>query len=88
MSEKNDEGAAFTFPGKILPASFYLPKEPVMYLRDSFAVAVLPAVYKDNCERVRVTGWQAGGNDQIAAEAYAIADAMLLASGRMEKLTT
>jgi hypothetical protein len=50
-----------------------------MTLRDYFAAKALPAIYKDTCECGRVEGWAEGWRNEVAAEAYAIADAMLKA---------
>jgi len=48
-------------------------------LRDYFAAKALPAIYKDTCECARVEGWALGWPDDVAAEAYKMADAMLKA---------
>ena len=50
-----------------------------MTLRDYFAAKALPAIYKDTCECARVEGWALGWHDDVAAEAYKMADAMLKA---------
>ena len=50
-----------------------------MSLRDYFAAKALPAIYKDTCECGRVEGWVEGWRNEVAAEAYAMADAMLKA---------
>lgn len=53
--------------------------EEGMTLRDYFAAKALPAVYKDACKCARVDGCVDGWRNGVAAEAYAIADAMLKA---------
>ena len=50
-----------------------------MTLRDYFAAKALPAIYTDTCERARVDGWPEDWRDEVAAEAYEMADAMLKA---------
>jgi hypothetical protein len=50
-----------------------------MTMRDYFAAKALPAIYKDTCECARVEGWVEGWRNEVAAEAYAMADAMLKA---------
>jgi hypothetical protein len=52
-----------------------------MTLRDYFAAKALPAIYKDTCECARVDGWPDGWRDEVAAEAYELADAMIKARG-------
>lgn len=58
--------------------------EEGMTLRDYFAAKALPAIYEYACECARVDGWERGWRNGVAAEAYAIADAMLKA--RMNEL--
>jgi hypothetical protein len=55
------------------------PQYNGMTLRDYFAAKALPAIYKDTCECARIEGWAEGWRDEVAAEAYAMADAMLKA---------
>ena len=50
-----------------------------MTLRDYFAAKALPAIYKDACECARVDGWPDDWRDEVATEAYEMADAMLKA---------
>jgi hypothetical protein len=50
-----------------------------MTLRDYFAAKALPAIYKDTRECARVEGQSVDWRDEVAAEAYAMADAMLKA---------
>jgi hypothetical protein len=73
MSNINTGGPAFP-----VPANAFNDQEG-MTLRDYFAAKVLPAIYKDTCECARVEGWALGWPDDVAAEAYKMADAMLKA---------
>lgn len=89
MSEKNTGGPAF--PTKIHATSGgigfdndeLMPGATTHYsgmtLRDYFAAKALPAIYKDTCECARVEGWSVDWRDEVAAEAYDMADAMLKA---------
>jgi hypothetical protein len=80
MSNTNTGGPAFPslpivkeFEGKRLTMTEGLT------MRDYFAAKALPAIYKDACECARVDGWPEGWRDEVAAEAYEVADAVLKA---------
>jgi hypothetical protein len=73
MSNTNTGGPAFP------TATLAQKTEGGMTLRDYFAAKALPAIYKDTCECARVEGWALGWHDDVAAEAYAMADSMLKA---------
>lgn len=74
MNEINTGGPAFPSHGSMGEVT-----HEGMTLRDYFAAKALPAIYKDTCECGRVEGWAEGWRNEVAAEAYAIADAMLKA---------
>jgi hypothetical protein len=76
MSNTNTGGPAF--PLQSIGPDF-APGYSGMTLRDYFAAKALPASYTDTCERARVDGWPEGWRDEVAAEAYEMADAMLKA---------
>jgi len=73
MSNTNTGGPAFPIESDVIGHWSGLE------LRDYFAAKVLPAIYKDTCECARVEGWALGWHDDVAAEAYKMADAMLKA---------
>jgi len=75
MSNTNTGGPAF--PSPVIDVDDHAG----MTLRDYFAAKALPAIYKDTCECARVDGWPDGWRDEVAAEAYELADAMIKARG-------
>jgi hypothetical protein len=76
MSNTNTGGPAFP---TTKPLEHWGDPNQGMTLRDYFAAKALPAIYKDTCECARVEGQSVDWRDEVAAEAYDMADAMLKA---------
>jgi hypothetical protein len=76
MSNTNTGGPAFPLSTS---SGSNTPNSNGMTLRDYFAAKALPAIYKDTRECARVEGQSVDWRDEVAAEAYAMADAMLKA---------